>query len=376
MAPPDRRRRGRGACAALIGALAVALSSGGAGARTLQSPFAVSPTLPAPAGPFPPCGAPPEPVRDLDIQTSFRPGDYTRTDPERIRARKAATAPLHAYLGTVVRLADEAMRATGDARRERQACAERWLAAWAEGDALFGTVSWPEGAYERKWTLVGLSLAYLKMYGAQLPAKPPPAVERWLRRLAEAVVGEYSGLAWKRNNHYYWAGLAAVAAATVIDDSAIYAWGQSQYDQAMGAIRPDGSLPLELARGPLALYYHSYSASPLAMTLVFRVANGAGGDDAPLRRLVGLILRGLADPSLVADLAGGARQTWWAGGAPDGRTLAWLEAYRFATGDRAADGWIASLRPLGIVWLGGDLTHALGRPLPASERVTSPLAAP
>ncbi|SFG45339.1 alginate lyase family protein [Methylobacterium gossipiicola] len=376
MTRPVARRRGWPMRAVMMGALAALAGFDGAAARGLKSPFAASPTLPAPSGPVRPCGVPPDPVRDIVIETSFKGGDYTKVDPERVRNRKAATAPLHAYLDAVVRLSDEAMRATGTPRRERQACAERWLTAWAEGDALLGTVSWPEGAYERKWTLVALSLAYLKMYGAELPPKPPPAVERWLRRLAEGVVNEYSGLSWKRNNHFYWAGLAAVAAGTVIDDRGIYAWGLGQYDQAMGQIRPDGSLPLELARGPLALYYHSYSASPLSMTLAFRVANGAGGDDAPLRRLVHLVLRGLSDPSVLADLAGGARQTWWAGGAPDGRTLAWLEAYRFATGDRAADGWIASLRPLGIVWLGGDLTHALGVSLPAVEPLKSPLGGP
>ncbi|MBB2964906.1 alginate lyase family protein [Methylobacterium sp. R2-1] len=315
-------------------------------------------------------------MSDIRIESGFKPGDYTKIDPARVSARKAATAPLHAYLNAVVRYSDAAMLATGEARRERQACVERWLTAWAERDALLGTVSWPEGSYERKWALVALSLAYLKMYGAELPPKPPPPIERWLRRLAEQVVSEYSGLSWKRNNHVYWAGLAAVSAATVIDDRPIYAWGLRQYDLAMEAVRGDGSLPLELARGPLALYYHAYSASPLSMMLIFRAANGDTRDDAPLRRLVGLILRGLADPSIVADLAGGARQTWWNGGVPDGRTMAWLEAYRLATGDAAADGWIASLRPLGIVWLGGDLTHALGQPLPAAQKRTSPLAAP
>ena len=75
------------------------------------------------------------------------------------------------------------------------------------------------------------------------------AIEGWLRRLATRVEADYShggDLPSRRNNHRYWAGWAAMAAAIALDDRRLYGWALESAELGIDSITADGFLPLEL----------------------------------------------------------------------------------------------------------------------------------
>jgi poly(beta-D-mannuronate) lyase len=137
-------------------------------------------------------------------------------------------------------------------------------------------------------------------------------------------------------------------------------------------VRADGTLPLEMERGPLALHYHAFALPPLVMLAEIGAANGVplyDENDGALRRLADRVLRGMEDPSSFEKLAGAA-QTFPLATHPRPSYFAWGEAYYARFRDPRLLRWLASgLRPLVDQRLGGDQTLAFGVvPLPAEPR--------
>ena len=50
-------------------------------------------------------------------------------------------------------------------------------------------------------------------------------------------------------------------------------WAMAAYDNGVNQIRPDGTLPLEMARGRRAFHYHLYALAPLVLLAEFGEAN-------------------------------------------------------------------------------------------------------
>jgi hypothetical protein len=98
------------------------------------------------------------------------------------------------------------------------------------------------------------------------------------------------------NNHYYWAGFAVMAAGIAADDRKLFDWGVSTYNEAMSRIQPDGTLPLEMARGQRALHYHVFALAPLTMMAEMGYANGLdlyNANNGALKRLIDVTAAGL-----------------------------------------------------------------------------------
>ncbi|MEI9938457.1 MAG: alginate lyase family protein [Pseudomonadota bacterium] len=237
------------------------------------------------------------------------------------------------------------------------------LFAWAAHDALLGRVN-RTGLYQLKWALAAYALDYLKIRDE--PALDPSEkqrVEIWFRRLADQVVAyQTTNPTWPDhwNNHAYWAALAVATAGVAVDDRALFDWGIGKFDIFLNRVRPDGSLPDELARGKRALHYHLFSVAPLVMLAELAEANGVhlyrAGNRA-LERLATRCLVGLADPSAFGVAAGAAQVI------PEKSDLAWIEPYYARSQESRARTWL-SQRPLSFGFLGGDLTLAFGVPVP------------
>jgi poly(beta-D-mannuronate) lyase len=343
----------------------------------LASPYAGAPSMKMQARSLSDCPKPPTPSRDIVVESGYAPPDYTRLVPSRVAKRQEATAPLHQYLGKVVELSEIALsRPRGDRVRAMN-CADTWLRSWLNKGAMLGEISWPDGYYERTWLMVGLGLSYLQAHAGEEAVNPPAWLKRWFAEATSDLSRRYPADKKEKNNLWYWAGLSAVVAGTLCNDRDLYSWGIAQYEFGLGAINEAGFLPLELKRGQYALHYHAFAASALVMIAAFERANNHeskdGWQEERLKRLVGRVLQGLQDPSEFSERAGAPQHPMDAAGI---RSLSWLEQYYALTGDVAAEPWLRRMRPMRVVWLGGNTTNAFGKDIPDGPVAASPLFDP
>lgn len=311
------------------------------------------PTGPAAAA----CPPPPPAIRDIDVSGFYADKTGSIVDPVKLKQRDRVMEPMLAFLRHVVKSADRA--AAGDAEAGR--CAVRWLDAWAAGLAWLGHLSGQQAEYERKWDLAGYALAYIKVKEFAT-AEQRARIEAWLIRLADESRRFFDDRRHKRNNHWYWLGLAIGATAIATDSRRHWEAARGIMADAARDIAADGTLPLELQRGGRALHYHGFSVMPVVMLAELGAARGEdwyGLSGGAVHRLVDVTLRGLADPAVFERLAGVPQQPRAGSGS------GWLHLYRLRFPERVP----AALpdTPRGHRWIGGDalaLKDALGR-LPA-----------
>jgi poly(beta-D-mannuronate) lyase len=292
------------------------------------------------------CVPSPVPVRDLAAPRFYADATGSEIDPGLARAHAAAIAPLKAFLAQVTSDTDRALsgRSPGAA-----ACPLQWLEHWARGEALLGRMGSKQAEYQRKWDLAGLALAYLKLRPYASPAQRR-AIEPWLVRVAGAARAFQLHPDRKRNNHLYWLGLGLAATALATDHGPFWQDARRIMAKAAGAIRADGTLPLELARGQQALHYHAFAVTPLIVMADLAAARGEdwyGLDGGALHRLVARTASGLADVAAFDALAGVPQQR------PVRPSAGWLALYVARFPGRLSP-------PLPDVparhrWLGGDV---------------------
>jgi poly(beta-D-mannuronate) lyase len=84
------------------------------------------------------------------------------------------------------------------------------------------------------------------------------------------------------------------------------------YKHGVHDIQGDGTLPMEMERGQMALHYHLYALAPLIMLAKFGETNGlqlyAERNDA-IERLVARCISGLQDPEFFQKKTGVARRS-------------------------------------------------------------------
>lgn len=354
----------------IAGVLAVAGAAHAA--EPLRAPAYFTPPAAAAARSAPaPCGAIPAPVRGLDLtgfyrtETAAQHQRFDEVDPAALARYREQVAGLHAYQHELTKRVDAVAR-TGDPALRR--CALDWLTAWAAGDAMLAPMP-AQGRFEAKWHAAAVCLSALKI-GA--PAGLAPTVRAYLLRLGQAARdGNHSdgppsptdGV--KRNNHAYWAGLAAMACTIAgAGERALFDWGVAQYRMALADVTPEGFLPRELGRGERALGYHAMSLDALVMIAELGVANGldlydeAGG---ALHRLVETVARGFLDPT---PFAAGSGKPQLDNAAFAQGYLSWAELYLARFGTRASPALrrlVEAHRPLRHRWLGGEVTVLVAR---------------
>ena len=165
-----------------------------------------------------------------------------------------------------------------------------------------------------------------------------------------------------RNNHAYWAGLAVAATGDTTGDPALVAWGLRQAELGIAQIRPDGTLPLEMARGARALHYDLFALTPLVMTAEIGLRHGVdlyAARHGALRRLAERALAGLDDPAWFAARAGAPQD---APGHLPPEDVAWMEPYYARFHDPGLEPWLDRLRPIRSARLGGNVTEPLRAP--------------
>lgn len=297
------------------------------------------------------CPAPPPVVKDLDIPRFYADAKGSVVEPKQMALHDAAVAPLTAFLQEVTANADKAHRRSKAADQQAAAdCALGWIAEWARGDAWLGRMAQAQAEYQRKWDLAGVALAYLKVKSYATPQQRS-VIEPWLMRFADAGLAFFDDPRHKRNNHWYWLGLAVGATALATDSQRHWEIARGIMADAARDVAADGTLPMEIARGARAIHYHAFAAMPVVMLAELGRAKGedwyAFGGGA-VHRLAAVTLDGLADPTLFDRLAATPQQR------KPGAGAGWLYLYAAHNAERLAGRQRPEMKP-GHRWLGGDV---------------------
>jgi poly(beta-D-mannuronate) lyase len=302
------------------------------------------------------CPALPDLPADLVTDGFYRRDDPTHSiiDPVLMKAYDESSGPVKRAAATIVAEADE-FRATGS--REAARCTVHMLAQMARNNTLGGQMSSSQAYYVQGWLAGAMAIAYLKVRDSGVDTDENAAdIRNWLARLAVSTRDWYDKAAQKRvkgNNHLYWAGAELAAIGVATDRRDFLDWAIAAYKNGLDQIQPDGTLPLEMARGKRALHYHIYALAPLVFIAELGETNGVrlySLDDGAINRLVRVSVRGLADPALFARKTGVQQEV---AKTPSGDDVYWAKPYskRFPSQDLAA--LITNARTLSSFYLGG-----------------------
>jgi poly(beta-D-mannuronate) lyase len=112
-----------------------------------------------------------------------------------------------------------------------------------------------------------------------------------------------------RNNHGYLSDSVTMAWGIVRGDDDLFRVGVARFLDALDQMRPDGSLPLETARGARALYYQRHAISSLVAIAEMAAAQGydlyrlEAESRGSLERAIEFLLDGIEDPTVVLPYA-------------------------------------------------------------------------
>lgn len=299
---------------------------------------------------FAACPDAPAGLRDIEANGYYSDAHHSIVDPALRAKNEAAVKPFSDYLASVSANADRYI-ATGDSAAGQ--CALRWIDRWAVDGAMLGKVSSSQAQYERKWTLAGVALAYIKLRPLAEPAQRAH-IEAWLPQLADAALAFFSDGKHARNNHYYWVGLAVMATGVATGEQRYIDAASKIYDSALNDIGDDGSLPLEMNRAGRALAYHNYALAPLVMMAELSRLhhdNWYQRRHGRLQKLARLVLAGIADPAWFVQKTGVEQEV------PKGGILGWIVFYRQISPELTAPSQaLITQAPFRYAQLGGNLS--------------------
>jgi poly(beta-D-mannuronate) lyase len=324
--------------------------------QPLRSPWDGKPVVMT-SGPYN-CPATPDIPPDLITDGFYRLDDPTHSiiDPARQAAYQKSSGPVKAAGQAVVAAAD-AYRTTGSRRAAE--CALKLIVSMAEQHSLAGKMSSNQAYYVQGWVVGAVAIGYLKIRDAHLATpEQVKSIADWLVSVGEQTKGYFDprrakGTSDARNNHSYWAGVELAAIGVAANNRADFDWAITAYDAGVKQIRPDGTLPLEMARGRRALHYHLYALAPLVMIAEFGEANGMdlyAHSDGAIHRLADVSLAGLTNPELFAKATGVQQEV---STRPSGDQIGWAPPYEHRFPNPQLAKLIANAPNLSVYYLGG-----------------------
>ncbi len=318
------------------------------------------------------CKLPPAPMKNLHMESMYdkKDGTFSVIDPKAYAVYKKACKPASVFEIGLASMANRYVL-SDPPRIDIAACTLDWLVTWARGDALLGDVN-KNGEYTRKWLLGSISSVWMQIRDEpSLDQDKRKVVINWIRKVAKAAKADFSRdghLKSRRNNHLYWAAWGVGAAGMAIDDASFFNWAIDKARSGIDDIQPDGTLPLELARGQRAYLYHLFSAMPLFMLANAAEKNGIDlfqRNDSALRRLAELCLENIGQPDTFHQMTGKVQDMTRT---ETSSNLGWVEIYRQHYQDLRADAVLQKFRPMKTSRSGGNVTLLYSHILMKSSR--------
>ena len=296
------------------------------------------------------------------------PHDFTTTryykdakssiiDPNLKKQYDDSVAPVRNFSTELTRAAD-AYQVTGNLAAAK--CVIHSLHVMAGLGVFSGKMGSGQAIYVQGWNLGSWAIPFLKVRDSGLAsADEAREISAWLMKIATDNRAYYEA---KRanpapsdahNNHLYWGALAYVGAAVAANDRAMFDWCMDAYREGARDIAADGTLPMELGRGQMALHYHLYALSPMVMLAEFGAANGIdlyAASNHAITRLVTLCIAGLASPAFFEHATGVAQvntptiESW---------EISWAVPYTRRFPDAKLSALLAQCKDLSSLPLGG-----------------------
>jgi poly(beta-D-mannuronate) lyase len=242
--------------------------------------------------------------RDFATNSYLLDPQHSIADPLLLQQHKESVALIQDFSRAVVKAAD-AFQTKGNLAAAE--CAISLLEAAANQGALAGRMDGHQAVYEQGSNLGAWAVAFLKVRSSGVASEEQSrTITGWLRKLANANRAYYDARRMRPgpndaySHHLYWAGFAVAAAAVASNDPALFQWAMNTYSEGVRDIREDGTLPIEMNRGQLALHSHLYALAPLVMLAEFGEVNGMNlyaERSFALRRLIAVCVAGLQDAS-------------------------------------------------------------------------------
>jgi poly(beta-D-mannuronate) lyase len=295
---------------------------------------------------------------DLVTDGFYRLDDPTHSiiDPVRQEAYRKSSGAVKDVGMAIVAAADD-YRNTGS--RSAAQCAMTQILTLAQDHALVGKMSSNQAYYVQGWVAGAIAIAYLKIREAGFATAPQTeAVANWLQSVGEQTKQYYdahkkAGHGDSQNNHLYWAGVELAAVGIVANDRKDFDWAMAAYDNGVDQIQPDGSLPLEMARGGRALHYHLYALAPLVLLAEFGEVNHLdlyAHANGALHRLVNFSVGGVQDPAPFVKATGVQQEL----SKPlSGDQIGWAPPYLQRFPNPALERMVQAAPSLSVYYLGG-----------------------
>ena len=290
---------------------------------------------------------------DLVTEGFYRLDDPTHSiiDPVRQEAYRKSSDGVKSVGIAIVKAADD-YRTTGS--RQAAQCAMAQIIALAKEHSLAGRMSSNQAYYVQGWVAGAIAIAYLKVRDTGIATpQQTETIAGWLQSVGKQTMGYYDAHGHSKNNHLYWAGVELAAIGVAADNRNDFKWAIAAYDAGVDQIRPDGTLPLEMARGKRALHYHLYALAPLVLIAEFGEANHMdlyAHANGALHRLVNASVAGLQDPAPFAKAAGVQQEV---PKTVTGDQIGWAPPYVKRFPNPALERMIQAAPSLSVYYLGG-----------------------
>jgi len=325
-------------------------------AAPLKSPWGAAKS--APSGGKYDCPATSALPHDIAAADYYSDAKHSIIDPARYAAYNAAQ---ELYRSQMVAAEDAADLYQKTGKLAAAHCVVQMLKQDAVADSMTGSMSTNQAYYVQNWTLGALAISYLKVQkSGVMNAGDNAAIATWMVKAGRQVEDYFEARREKktvdgRNNHLYWAGYAVMAAAVVGNDHPLFDWGASTYYDGVHFIEPDGTVPLEIARGQRALHYHLFALGPLVMMAELGEDNGLpmyAANNGALHLLVNRALSGLGNNTYFTSKAG-TKQDTPEGGKIKSNDVLWAVPYVKRFPNSAISAMINSVQLKGWDYLGG-----------------------
>jgi poly(beta-D-mannuronate) lyase len=318
---------------------------------------------------FSKCEDVPAPVIKVELPSRYTDGSATRSEIDEAENARVneILKPVDKFVSVLAKQTTDTLRLVKGKEREKAKvladCVMAGLDRWATADALSRLTS-VNAKLAIPSRIGGAAFAYaLASPHATRNEARKKRISTWLLTRANDTTKFFDDPKTPpraaRNNLRMWAALAALRIGLVAKDAKLVLWSQTSFRDALCAANKDGSLPLEMERGPLALHYQVHAVAPIVVGVALLKSDGKDlsrtcGNAAS--RVVSFTVAAIKNPALASAHAGVKQKGISGVSSLEAFELAWIPAWQSLGLSPSLKGFAPSKMVLSNSKLGGNQT--------------------